>query len=422
MKVLKCLVIVSILIVFTSACIYATEIEFADINKHWAKNTIQKFLTNNVVSGYEDNTFKPDNNITIAEFLKMVVCAGKYDLVRKGNAIWPDFYISTAKENELLLGEEISDFNQNITRNQACKIISNFINVSEVSAAKNKFKDVSGDYEDEVLKLVKLEVISGYKDKTFKGENYLTRAEAITILDRALTKKEELIKNKKYRTDDSKYSNYQTETITSNGAYSKTRYAIIDEGVYIYDEGKYANLDGYKFSGEIIETSKIIKVITSLINENAYVAVLYQPSQYTINQLQILYGNSKEKLACGEIDLSITFFENKYYELARISMENKFSNKVFAKLEVVKLWEDYSEFELGNTVDNFKKLKLKGILNVVCKPEGEKICTYIVQKYKKYAKGKLQGKEIKEHKVFGKYIVDCYKKENGVLTFYFSER
>lgn len=34
----------------------------------------------NVISGYEDGTFRPDNNITRAEFAKMLTVAfGKYD-------------------------------------------------------------------------------------------------------------------------------------------------------------------------------------------------------------------------------------------------------------------------------------------------------------------------------------------------------
>lgn len=400
---------------------FAAETNFSDIEKHWAKETIEKFVINEIVNGYEDNTFKPDNNVTCAEFLKMIVVAGKYDLVREGNSIWPDFYINTAKENNLIADEEVQNYETLITRKQACKIIANFIDVSEVKTARNKFKDLSGDC-DEILKLVNLGVIGGYKDKTFKGDNYLTRAEAITIIDRGIKKKDTLVKSRKYSVDDTTLSNYKNNKNLKSNLYSKTRYEIKDENIYIYDEGRYAKLNGYKFSGECIETSKIIKMINSLINENAYVAVLYQPSIYTLNQLQILYGDSEEKLACGEVDFSITFYENKFYELSRISMEKKFSDEVFAKIEVVKLWDELSDFDEGKVVDEFKKSKLKSALNAICKSNSEKICSYITQKYREYAKGKMQGKEVKEHKVFGEFVVDLYKKDNGLLTFYLSER
>lgn len=401
--------------------IFAAETNFSDIEKHWAKETIERFVINEIVNGYEDKTFKPDNNVTYAEFLKMIVVAGKYDLVREGNLLWPDFYINTAKENNLITNEEVQNYETLITRKQACKIIANFINISEVKAARNKFKDLSGDC-DEILKLVNLGVIGGYKDKTFKGDNYLTRAEAITIIDRAIKEKETLVKSREYLIDNTKLSNYKTSENLKNNLYSKTRYDIKDENIYIYDEGRYAKLNGYKFSGEYIGTSKIIKTIKSLINENAYVAVLYQPSIYTLNQLQILYGDTAEKLACGEVDFSITFYENKFYELSRIAMEKKFSDKVFVKIEVVKLWGEFSSFDDGKIIDEFKKAKLKSALNAICKSDSEKICSYITQKYREYAKGKMQGKEVKEHKTFGKFVVDLYKKENGLLTFYLSER
>ena len=421
MKIMKGLLIVSILTILTSNYVLASEYEFLDVQKHWAENTIEKFVSNNILNGYSDNTFRPDNNVTFAEFVKVIVSAAKYDLVREGTHVWPDFYINTALNHNLIDSGKDYDFNQYISREEACKIIANFIGVSDVKMAKNKFKDLSGEYQEDILKLVKLEIISGYKDKTFKGENYLTRAEAITIVDRALVQKEDLIKNRKYENNDTRFSNYKSEKGPIKRAYKNT-YEIKDGDIYIYDDGRYAHLDGYKFSGEFIETSKIVKLVESLLNESAYVALLYQPSKYTINQMQVLYGDSEEKLACGESDFIITFFENKFYELSRISMENKFSNKVFAKVEIIKLWRDYSDFENGEIINDFKKTKLKEALKAVCKSDGDKICNYMIQKYREYVKGKMQGREVKEHKVFGEYIVDCYKKENGVLTFYLSER
>ena len=165
MKISKSILIVSILTIFVVSNVYASEDKFTDIKKHWAEKTIEKFGINGVVNGYDDNTFKPDANITTAEFLKIIIVAGKYDLIRVGNAIWPDFYINTAVANELI-DTHLINCNDYITRSEACKIIGNFINVEETKMAKNKFKDLSDD-EDVVLKLVQLGVVGGYKDKTF---------------------------------------------------------------------------------------------------------------------------------------------------------------------------------------------------------------------------------------------------------------
>lgn len=40
---------------------------FKDINNHWAKNTLLIASKNNLISGYPDNTLRPDNPITLAE-------------------------------------------------------------------------------------------------------------------------------------------------------------------------------------------------------------------------------------------------------------------------------------------------------------------------------------------------------------------
>lgn len=49
-----------------------SSLPFKDTSNHWAKNEIAKAYANNVIKGYEDNTFRPDSNITRAEAVKML--------------------------------------------------------------------------------------------------------------------------------------------------------------------------------------------------------------------------------------------------------------------------------------------------------------------------------------------------------------
>lgn len=46
--------------------------ELTDISGHWAERDIDKMFKLNVVDGYLDNTFKPDNLMSRAEFIKVV--------------------------------------------------------------------------------------------------------------------------------------------------------------------------------------------------------------------------------------------------------------------------------------------------------------------------------------------------------------
>lgn len=52
--------------------VFAADVEFSDIDGHWAEETIIKFKDKNIISGYPDGTFKPDNSVTRAEFAKII--------------------------------------------------------------------------------------------------------------------------------------------------------------------------------------------------------------------------------------------------------------------------------------------------------------------------------------------------------------
>ena len=43
-----------------------------DISDHWAKEEINYLIEKGIVNGYPDGTFRPERNITRAEFYKLV--------------------------------------------------------------------------------------------------------------------------------------------------------------------------------------------------------------------------------------------------------------------------------------------------------------------------------------------------------------
>ena len=45
---------------------------FSDTKGHWAEAEISKFNDLGYISGYEDKTFKPNNSVTRAEFVKIL--------------------------------------------------------------------------------------------------------------------------------------------------------------------------------------------------------------------------------------------------------------------------------------------------------------------------------------------------------------
>ncbi len=74
---------------------------FPDVKDDWYAPYVCKAKTEDIVSGYDDGTFKPDKNVSIAEALKLVLNA--YDMpVNKTEDIWYKPYIDYAKTNGLV--------------------------------------------------------------------------------------------------------------------------------------------------------------------------------------------------------------------------------------------------------------------------------------------------------------------------------
>ena len=406
----KFFIITFLYLIFVFNVVKAAELLFTDIEKHWAEENIIELAEKGIISGYLDNTFKPENQITIMEFLKLLVEAGEHKLIRKGNCIYPDFYYETAI-SEGLVSRKI-DVNKNMTRYEMIEIISKFLDVSDVKESTNKFKDLNEENKSIILKLVNLKVINGYKDKTFRGENYVTRAEAITVITNVLNVKDKMISNTKYDVKKEKdLSNYLNE----NKSLIKPFYEFKDDQLLIHDCGRYANLVGYAVSDEFIKIDKVQNVIEKLVNPNAYVAVLYIPSQYTINELKICYGKDEEKSLCGQYDFAFTYYENSTYRLATKSLNNIFSDNCYMRIDLIDVYD-------GDVINEFKKEKLLAALKIEFGSNANRILNFMINEGKSYESNLNREKEKAKKRSFGDYIVNYYQKENGIPQFYIERK
>ncbi len=70
---------------------------FSDTNGHWANKYIAAAVNAGIINGYPEGTFKPDNTVTYAEAVKMVVCALGYGpVIDKTLNPWYSDYIKQA--------------------------------------------------------------------------------------------------------------------------------------------------------------------------------------------------------------------------------------------------------------------------------------------------------------------------------------
>lgn len=101
---------------------------FTDVDvNHWANGVIQvgssvKMPNGNlIINGYGDGTFRPNNFVTNAELIKMLVVAVKDDLTNKQmeEGKWPDDYVKWAREEKIIgpgTGVEDLDLNEEASR------------------------------------------------------------------------------------------------------------------------------------------------------------------------------------------------------------------------------------------------------------------------------------------------------------------
>ncbi len=177
------------------------EVNMSDISNHWGYEAISKWVDKNLISGYPDGTFKPDGKITRAELLTLINrLYGFYETSDKNysDVAEDDWYydeVSIAKKNMYLDWYKEKAFypNKKITRQEACAILSaiNNLDLLQESASMQAYSDYasipewSREYIDAV---VSKGYIKGYEDKTLRPEGEITRAEAVTMLDRVIGK------------------------------------------------------------------------------------------------------------------------------------------------------------------------------------------------------------------------------------------
>lgn len=151
-------------------------IHFSDISKHWAKDTIYWALEKGIVKGYEDGTFKPNNQVTEAEFLAMLIRTYKPEIQSTKEGHWADVFYQFAREmNYPILGsDEIGLRNESMTRSRVAELISAAQGVNYAGEDAIRFMYAN--------KLASGSDPSKITIRGFNGEGTLTRAEAVQFI------------------------------------------------------------------------------------------------------------------------------------------------------------------------------------------------------------------------------------------------
>ena len=177
--------------------------DFADLTGFdWAKDAVDYLYQKGIVSGRNEKEFAPSDYVTREEFVKMVTCAiglkgadAECSFTDVSADDWFYAPVAAAVRASVISGISKDKFGtgQNITREDSAVIICRALDCQNVKAdIKNTAEitdaqDISPYALKSVERLLKIGLLSGYEDKTFKPKNSITRAECAVVIRKLLS-------------------------------------------------------------------------------------------------------------------------------------------------------------------------------------------------------------------------------------------
>jgi len=170
-------------------------LETSDISEHWAKANIQTWIEEGLINGYEDGAFRPESNISRAEFMTLVNKAYNFTNISDIGFLdvkESDWYYSAVAEAKA--AGYISGYPDNtirpegsITRSEAAAIIMRINKLEENLVAASKFTDaLKLDWGASAIGAVYNHgIMNGYPDGSFMAQSLIKRGEAVVALDKA---------------------------------------------------------------------------------------------------------------------------------------------------------------------------------------------------------------------------------------------
>jgi hypothetical protein len=172
-----------------------SSIQFKDIAQHWAKAAIEHGVTLGFINGYSDGTFRPNAQVTRAEFAAMLVRA--LDLKADSSGMkfkdagsipkWAEGYVATAAAAGILTGYEDQTFRPSkpINRSEIAVMVARALKWPANATEKSTFADreqIPAWAEPSVATAAKAGIIKGRGANLFVPAANATRAEAVTLL------------------------------------------------------------------------------------------------------------------------------------------------------------------------------------------------------------------------------------------------
>ena len=174
------------------------DVEFSDIDNHWAKDDILSVQTKGWMKGYDNGIFAPDSSLTRAEATVTIVRA--FNLEKQGEVVdgfddvtgihWAENEIHTAKEHGIINGIDEKNFapNRPVSREEMAVLLNRILDldVEIIDLRKPLFSDIQEErwsYES-IFSMTFKGLMRGYEDGSFRPIDSITRGQMASLLNR----------------------------------------------------------------------------------------------------------------------------------------------------------------------------------------------------------------------------------------------
>ena len=172
---------------------------FEDINEvAWAKEAINTLYEKGFITGYSDSEFRPNNNVTREEFIKMILSALSSSITVTDECTFEDAeknawyynYLAVAERDGIIVGYDANfGVGEFITRQDMCTIALRAADTYK-AILKNNFavvvfedaNEISDYAENAIMKLCAAGVVNGMGNGKFEPQGKVTRAMAAKIV------------------------------------------------------------------------------------------------------------------------------------------------------------------------------------------------------------------------------------------------
>jgi len=322
--------ILVVVLLFTPVLTSHANTFYYDVYNHWAESDIYT-ATNSlrIFNGYGDYTFRPDQSISIAEYLKVLYKIGNENkmvsLNTRGSLNYTDIsinhwaYTYILSFNHYMVSNPSIDYtiydvfpgdklnpSSPISRYQAA-LLTATLNLPSITDESLTFTDISTNnpYYDELNLLYNNGIIIGYNNNQFRPNTNLSRAEAAVLTKRiyqeASYSKAQLPKSVRYLRKEKSdgfpfFHQYDNRNLTSNDFNFIKAITTLE----------YLEFGGYIFPGdEPLYDKTPLETLKTLKEENYF-------NRFGLNYYLIKYSNlsDQEKLNLSEELFNVLQEEN----------------------------------------------------------------------------------------------------------------